>query len=143
MAEAVLQDMVSRAGLSDQIQVDSAGISDEELGNTTHRGTVGVLTRHNIPHNPKRPARPVNTLDYERFDYMLAMDRGHLGFLQLYEDSKPVKIDLFLAEAYKAGTVTRETVPDPYYTGLYDSTYELVTKGSEAFLAALRKQHNL
>ena len=143
MAEAVLRDMVNKAGLSDQIEVDSAGISDEELGNHTHPRTSEVLRRNNIPNNPKRPARPVAWADYEKFDYMLAMDQGHEGYLKIYGEYKPVTIQLFLKDAFEAKTVNRENVPDPYYTNLYESTYELVTKGSEAFLTNLRKRHNL
>ena len=61
MAEAVMQYRVEQAGLSHQIQVDSAGISSEELGNTTHPGTVRMLEKHHIPHNRRRYARQIST----------------------------------------------------------------------------------
>lgn len=143
MAEAVFRDAVKRAGLDQQIEVDSAGISDEELGNTTHPGTVRVLTRHNIPHDPKRPARPVNRSDFERFDYLLAMDYSHEEYLQMMALPGEGQIQLFLSEAYKAGDVSREDVPDPWYDGQYDRTYDLVTRGCQAFLTNLRQRHNL
>jgi low molecular weight protein-tyrosine phosphatase len=143
MAEAVLQDRVKKAGLENQITVDSAGISNEEVGNTIHRGSVAVLAKHNIPHNPRRMARQITAADYAEFDYLLAMDGGHLSVMQRKANGTKGQIGLFLSDAKKAGTVTREEVPDPWYDGQYDRTYELVTKGCEAFLARLRAEHGL
>ncbi len=143
MAEYVLKDMVTRAGLSDKITVDSAGISSEEVGNTVHNGTVGVLRRHKIEHDALRPARQITSADSSDFDYLLAMDRGHLGYLQRRANNSKAKIDLFLADAVKAGTVPYDEVPDPWYDGQYDRTYDLVTKGCEAFLKRLRTENNL
>ncbi len=144
MAEAVFQDMVNKAGLGDQIQTDSAGISSEEVGNTIHRGSVGVLTKHGIPHNPKRYARQFTAADYTNFDYLLAMDSSHLSYMQRKAGNSKANISLFLSAANKAGTVTQYTdVPDPWYDGQYDRTYDLVTKGCAAFLAQLRAERGL
>lgn len=143
MAEAVFWAMVQEAGLADQFVVDSAGISAEEVGNTVHSGTVGVLKKHGIPQNPQRYARQITPQDFAGFDYLLAMDRGHLGYMQQRAGSSSVQIKLFLDDARQEGTVTREEVPDPWYDGEYDRTYDLVTKGCTAFLKHLRAERNL
>ena len=143
MAEYVLKDMVEKAGLSNKISVDSAGISSEEVGNTVHNGTVGVLRKHNIAHDGLRPARQIRAADTQEFDYLLAMDRGHLSYLKRNASTSKATIDLFLNNAHKAGNVSYEEVPDPWYDGQYDRTYELVTKGCEDFLKRLRTEHNL
>ncbi len=143
MAEYVLKDMVAKAGLSDKISVDSAGISSEEVGNTIHNGSVGVLRKHNIEHDDMRPVRQITAADSQNFDYLLAMDRGHLGYLQRRSGNSKATVDLFLSDAHKAETVSYEEVPDPWYDGQYDRTYELVTKGCTAFLKRLRAEHNL
>lgn len=143
MAEYVLKDMVAKAGLSDSISVDSAGISNEEVGNSIHSGTVGVLRRHNIDHDALRPARQVTADDMQHFDYLLAMDHGHLGYLQRHAGSSPANMDLFLRDARTAGMVAHDQVPDPWYDGQYDRTYDLVTKGCAAFLKRLRAEHSL
>ncbi len=143
MAEAVLQHLVNEAGLAEQFHIDSAGTSDEELGNTTHRGTVQVLSKNHIPHDARRYARQVTTADLRDFDYILAMDKGHLRRLQIMASNANVTPVLFLSYANAAGTVTVEDVPDPWYTGKFDETYDLVTKGCEAFLAHVRRQHGL
>ena len=143
MAEYVLKDMVAKAGLSDKISVDSAGISSEEVGNTVHNGTVGVLRKHHIEHDALRPARHITAADAKDFDYLLAMDRGHLSYLKRNAGTSKTTIDLFLNDAYKAGNVSYEEVPDPWYDGQYDRTYDLVTKGCAAFLTRLRAENNL
>lgn len=142
MAEAVLRHMVKEAGLGDQFSIDSAGTSGEEVGNTVHQGTVGVLTKHSVPQDVKRNARQLTMADYEGFDYLLAMDRGHLSYLQRFVKD-PAKAFLFLDWAKQAGTVTRDEVPDPWYDGQYDRTYDLVTKGCEAFLKYVRAERGL
>jgi hypothetical protein len=50
---------------------------------------------------------------------------------------------MFLQYAKQAGTVSVEGVPDPWYTGKFDETYELIEKGSVALLAYLRQTHGL
>jgi protein-tyrosine phosphatase len=143
MAEAVFQEMVKQAGLSDQIRADSAGTSDEELGNTTHHGTLRVLAKHNIPHNHVRYARQISRTDFQDFNYLMAMDKGHLARLQRLAQGSDAKIVLFLSYAKQAGLVQVDEVPDPWYTGKFDETYDLVVKGCTAFLDYLRAEHGL
>jgi protein-tyrosine phosphatase len=143
MAEYVLKDMIAQAGLNDKISVDSAGISAEEVGNSVHSGTVGVLRKHHIEHDALRPARQITAADVQDFDYLLAMDRGHLSYLKRNAATSKATMDLFLNDAHKAGDVSYEEVPDPWYDGQYDRTYDLVTKGCAAFLKRLRAENNL
>jgi protein-tyrosine phosphatase len=143
MAEAVMQHKVDEAGLSGQIQVASAGTSDEEYGNPIHPGTRRVLSRHHIAYNERHSARQITRADFSNYDYLLAMDSGHLNRLKrLAGDSRAV-IAPFLSYAKEAGMVNTEDVPDPWYTGDFDQTYDLVAKGCSAFLSYLREKHNL
>ena len=143
MAQYVLQDMANKAGLAEQVQVDSAGISDEEVGNVVSRGTVDMLKRHGVPHDAHRPARQVTVADFATFDYLLAMDHSHLGYLQHRAGSSDALISLFLQAAVQDGTATRADVPDPWYDGQYARTYDLVIKGCAAFFDRLRTEHHL
>lgn len=143
MAQYVLQDMANKAGLAEQVVVDSAGISNEEVGNVVSRGTVDMLKQHRVPHDARRPARQVAAADFATFDYLLAMDHGHLNYLQRHAGSSNATINLFLADAVQAGILTRTDVPDPYYDGQYPRTYDLVTKGCAAFFERLRTEYRL
>jgi protein-tyrosine phosphatase len=143
MAQYVLQDRARKERLAEQVVVDSAGISNEEVGNVVSRGTVDMLKQHGIPHDARRPARQVAAVDFTMFDYLLAMDHSHLNYLQRHAGSSDALISLFLQAAVQAGKLTRADVPDPYYDGQYGRTYDLVTKGCAAFFESLRAEHNL
>ena len=71
------------------------------------------------------------------------MDSGHFSYLQRHAGNGKAKIELFLNEAKRAGTVTRDEVPDPWYDGQFDRTYDLITAGCTALLARIRAEHNL
>jgi protein-tyrosine phosphatase len=142
MAEYVFAEQVQQAGLSAQFSIDSVGTSDEEVGNTIHRGSVQMLEQHHIPHNPRRPARQITEQDIRDADYLLAMDKGHLRRIQTMGAS-PEKARLFLSEAYAEGSVTYQEVPDPWYDGQYARTYELVSKGGLALLNRIRREKGL
>lgn len=141
MAEAVFQDMVNKAGLDDQIMVDSAGTSDWEVGKRAHHGTLEILRRNNIAYNGR--ARRITADDLDEFDYILAMDASNLAYLKRHTRDSSTKVALFLSYASQAGTVAADEVPDPYYDGNFDYTYELVVKGCQAFLDYLRQKHQL
>jgi protein-tyrosine phosphatase len=141
MAEAVFQDMVNKAGLSHEISVDSAGTGPWHEGEPAHHGTLNILRRNNIAYNGR--ARQIRRRDLADFDYVLAMDHSHLSDLKRYADDNNNEVVLFLSYAKQAGIVTVDEVPDPYYNGQFDGTYDLVLRGSKAFLNYLRKKHNL
>ncbi|MBI5671235.1 MAG: low molecular weight phosphotyrosine protein phosphatase [Chloroflexi bacterium] len=141
MAEAVFRDMVSKAGLSDKILVDSAATSDWEVGKRAHHGTLEILHRNNIPHDGR--ARRITADDLDEFDYILAMDASNLAYLKRHARGNKANVALFLSYANRASTVDVDEVPDPYYDGNFDYTYELVMKGCQAFLDYLRQQHQL
>jgi protein-tyrosine phosphatase len=141
MAEAVFQDMVDKAGLRDQIRVDSAGTGNWHVGEPPHSGTRRVLYQHGIPYHGQ--ARQINSLDFEQFDYILVMDDENLQNVQKYASDSKAEVSKFLNYAKQAGTVQVDEVPDPYYNGQVELVYDLVKKGSEALLSQIRKTHGL
>jgi protein-tyrosine phosphatase len=141
MAEAVFQHQVNQAGLAQHFLIDSAGTTSWHEGETAHPGTLAVLRRHHIPYNGR--SRPLTKADLSAFDYLLGMDRSHIRVMQQMADSTAGEIALFLSYAHKAGTVDIIEVPDPWYDGEYDRTYDLVTRGCDALLAHIRTKHNL
>jgi protein-tyrosine phosphatase len=143
MAEAVMQHMVNAAGLGDTIEAASAGTSDEEYGNPIHPGTRRVLGKHGIAYNERHGARQITVADFSDYDYLLAMDSGHLNRLKRLAGDSHAVIAPFLSYAKQAGTINTEDVPDPWYTGKFDETYDLISKGCAAFLNYLREKHNL
>ena len=69
MAEFVFRDMVSRAGLGDDVYIESAATSREEIGNDTHPGTRRKLQENDIPFSP-RHARQMKKEDLQQLLFL-------------------------------------------------------------------------
>jgi protein-tyrosine phosphatase len=138
MAHAVFQHLVAEAGLSDQIALDSAGTGSWHVGEPPHRGTQLVLAQHGITFDHR--ARRINRQDFDRFDYVLAMDRDNLANLQAVMAHSAAELSLLMDFAPEGAP--RE-VPDPYYSGRFDEVYSMVHRASVGLLAHIREQHDL
>jgi low molecular weight protein-tyrosine phosphatase len=105
-AEAVLRHLAEKEGL--QLEIASAGIGDWHVGAPPDDRAQKHAKERGYDLSALR-AKQVTAEDFERFDLILAMDRGHLRALtQLAPPAKRHKIRLFAAGA---------DVPDPYYGG--------------------------
>ena len=77
MAEFVMKDLVSKAGLEDQFHIESAATSTEEIGNPVYPPARRKLAEHGIGCAGKR-ARQLKGEDYGRYDLLIGMDRANL-----------------------------------------------------------------
>ncbi|KGP72079.1 low molecular weight protein-tyrosine-phosphatase [Pontibacillus yanchengensis] len=140
MAEATMRDRIEKAGLSDQIEVDSAGTGDYHEGKPPHAETRGILGKADISYEGMR-ARQVEEGDWEKFDYLIPMDRKNLRDLKAFEvahdDIKVVKFMDYVASSES------EDVPDPYFSGNFDEVYELITEGCDTLLEDIKQDHGL
>ncbi|MEF2966192.1 low molecular weight protein-tyrosine-phosphatase [Paenibacillus sp. M1] len=137
MAEAVFRDLVAREQLERHFLIDSAGTGNWHVGKPPHHGTRLILDRYSISYEGLR-ARQVAADDFDKFDYIVAMDNRNeqdLKVLAREADAKIIKLLDLVPDA-----VLKE-VPDPYYTGNFDETYELVGKGCRALLERIRQDH--
>lgn len=137
MAEAVFQNMVAEAGLSDKIAVDSAGTGSWHVGEKAHRGTRRVLAQHGIEYNGR--ARRVHSDDMDPNTYVIAMDQDNLSDLQRSFGQHP---RLYRLLDFASQKDVRD-VPDPYYSNNFEYVYQLVSDGCAGLLATIRKQEGL
>jgi protein-tyrosine phosphatase len=133
MAEAMLRKLAEEAGLSERLEIDSAGTASWTAGSPPHRGTLEVLARHGIEASGLR-SRPVRPADLEEFDWILAMDRANL--LDLRALGRPRGRMGLLLELVP-GSATLE-VPDPIVSGRFDEVYALLDAGCRALMGRLR-----
>lgn len=81
MGAVVLRARLEETGIDGKVQVDSAGISAEEQGNSLDSRARLVLTE--AGYNPGiHRARQVQPSDLVKYDLILAMTRGHLQSLR-------------------------------------------------------------
>lgn len=132
MAEFVMKDLVQKAGLSHQIQVDSAATSSEEIGNSIHYGTRRKLQEKGIPFDDHR-ARRMTKRDYETYDLLIGMETMNIrNMLRITQGDPLHKISRILDH-----TPHPRDIDDPWYTGNFDITYEQIREGCEALLQKL------
>jgi protein-tyrosine phosphatase len=80
----------------------------------------------------------VERADFDRFDFILAMDEDNLANLQRIRPAgSRAKVALLMSFAPQAGA--RE-VPDPYYGGAesFEHVLDLTAAAADGFMAALR-----
>ena len=105
-AEAVLRHLAREKSL--ELRIESAGLGDWHVGDPPDERAQQHAKNRGYDLSAQR-ARQVRAEDFERFDMILAMDRGHLRALQkLAPAHHHAKIRLF---------VEGRDVPDPYYGG--------------------------
>ena len=137
-AEGVFRRLVREAGLESWIEHDSAGTHAYHIGNPPDRRSMQAAARRGVEIDDLR-ARLVSREDFERFDWVLAMDEENLAILDgLCPPQHRHKLRLFLS--FAEGLGERE-VPDPYYGGEagFEHVLDLVEAASQGLLATIRE----
>ncbi|MBP1663879.1 MAG: protein tyrosine phosphatase [Bacteroidetes bacterium] len=137
MAETVFNKILAVRKLSDDFEVDSAGLIDYHEGEKAdaRMRNHARMRGYNITHISK----PVNNVDFERFDYIVGMDDQNIRALTSravteQQRQKICKMSDFCS-LYKVNAV-----PDPYYGD--DSGFihviDLLEDACEGFLQFIR-----
>lgn len=131
-AEAVFARMAETAGL--EVIVDSCGTSDWHAGDPPDARAAAEAKSRGYDMSRLR-ARAFRRTDYRDFDLILAMDYANLRDV---EAQRPVGHDtpvrLFMDYSPETGV---SEVPDPYYEGNFDRTFDLVEAASRGLVAQL------
>ncbi|WP_293931716.1 low molecular weight protein-tyrosine-phosphatase [Iodobacter sp.] len=131
-ADGVMRQWVKDAGLSHAIEVDSAGTQNYHIGEPPDRRAQSHAQKRGFDLSFLR-ARSVQQSDFAEFDWILAMDNGHLKDLQRQcPPEYQSRVKLFLSFA---PVPTQSEVLDPYYGGA--AGFEAVLDQVEAGCAAL------
>ncbi|MHC5247288.1 low molecular weight protein-tyrosine-phosphatase [Enterococcus sp. LJL90] len=137
MAEAVFRQKVVEAGLEDKIEIDSAATSSWEAGNRPHSGTQKELQKHGIDYLGI-VSRKITAADFAEADFIIGMDDMNLA--DLAELSQPKFQDKIFAMLSVVPGKERQAIADPYYTGNFQLTYQLIEEASEKWLEKIQKQ---
>jgi len=131
-AHGVFQAMVDARGLSDRIEVDSAGTAAWHVGKSPDSRSVNAAAERGYDLSRLR-ARQVAAEDFEYYDYVLAMDSENLSNLKNLRNTG-VEPQLFLQAFARA--YTESEVPDPYYGGAsgFEHVLDLIEDASAALL---------
>ena len=128
-AEGVLRHLAGKTNL--RIQVESRGTHDYHVGEPPDERAQHHAKRRGYDLSAQR-ARHLSKRDFEEFDLVLAMDRGHLRILQrACPPQHAGKVRLFIEDS---------DVPDPYYGGPegFEQVLDLVEEACERLLNEIK-----
>lgn len=123
MGEYILKDMVHKAGLESEFEIDSAAVSREEIGNPVYPPARRELENHGVLCGNHR-ARQVTMEDYRHFDRIYYMDTSNARYLARLLPHDPEKIRPLL----------NRDVADPWYTGDFRRTWEDIVEGCQSIM---------
>jgi protein-tyrosine phosphatase len=141
LAEAIFAHYVREAGLEQEYVVDSAGLSSWHVGESADDRARHCGERHGIP--VPSVAREFKARDYDRFDLILALDRGHRQvLLSRAPDADRHKVRLM--RDYDQPENQGRDVPDPYYGGDedFESVYQMLAVCCRRLLDSLQNEHH-
>jgi protein-tyrosine phosphatase len=135
-AEAIFRSKAQAQGWT-QCQTDSAGMEHYHVGEAPDGRSQKHAQKRGYDLSSLR-ARQVRLSDFVQFDWILAMDSGHLAALRRMAPScATAQMALLLDFANHRGI---RDVPDPYYGGSegFEQVLDLVEVGCDGFMSHLQ-----
>ena len=135
-AEAVLKRYIKQQNL--KVKVDSAGTLGIHRGNRPDQRSVRVAEQRGYDFSGIK-SRPVEDKDFEKFDFILAMDQDNLTELQA---KCPAEYQHKLQLILEYGDCDESEVPDPYYGGSkgFDLVLDLIENSMKGLLPAIKRK---
>jgi protein-tyrosine phosphatase len=137
-AEGVFRKLVEEAGLAERIEIDSAGTHAYHIGSPPDPRAQSAARRRGVDISELRGRQAVMA-DFQRFDYILAMDReNYRNLLGICPRGLESKVRLYME--FAPGQPAE--VPDPYFGGPggFDRVLDMIEEAAEGLLADIRRQ---
>lgn len=137
-AEGVFRHVVKARNLQDVIKIDSAGTHAYHIGESPDSRSQATAKSRGVDLSAQR-ARKVEADDFERFDYVIAMDCSNyenLKDLATVEQQERLYLFMDFTSAWD-----NAEVPDPYYGGGdgFKNVFDMVQSASEGLLECIVK----
>ncbi len=132
--------LITNAGLSATISVDSAGTGAWHVGELADPRTRAAAQRRGIALTHR--ARQVTVEDLTAFDYIVAMDRANRDGLQRLALAAACQARIVLLRNYELSASVDAEVPDPYCgtEGDFDNVLDICQRACAGLLAHLQAQ---
>ena len=133
-APGVFEKLLHDKGLSHLFEVDSAGTHSYHVGSLPDSRSIGCAQKYGIDLTSQH-ARQAKSRDFERFDYIIAMDNDNFGNLKKICPSPEFEKKLFTMMHFSDNKNYSE-IPDPYYGGAggFDLVLDLLEEACEGLL---------
>jgi protein-tyrosine phosphatase len=135
-AEAVFKHKATELGLD--VEVDSAGTAGYHKGAAPDKRSQAAGIERGYSFKGLK-CRKVQDTDFEKFDYILAMDQKNLdSLMEKCPEDLQHKVSLFLSFCDSE----EDEVPDPYYGGKrgFEYVLDLIELGSHGLIDAIESR---
>lgn len=141
-AQGVFRKLVEDAGLTDDIEIDSAGTHAYHVGEPPDARAQETALHRGIDLSDLR-ARRATSGDFHAYHYVLAMDQENYHALsRICPEGQGLERRLALLMDYAPQARMRE-VPDPYYgaSGGFETVFDMVEEAARGLLEDIRRRH--
>ncbi len=145
-AHAVMQALVDREGLSDQFVIESSGTHAYHVGEPADKRAQATALTRGINMSSLR-AQKIAITDYDKFDWILAMDEDNLELIEYYapEDHQAqCRLLMSFSSQNSLKQPHEMIVPDPYYGGEqgFEDVFDMVDDACKGLLNHILKGKN-
>lgn len=134
MAEFVMKDLVKKAGLEDEFQIDSKAATQDAVGYGMDPRTKRKLDKQGIRYSG-HVASQMTAEDYQTYDYLICMDEENFMDMNRITSGDPDRKEYKLL--HFAGSYN--DIDDPWYTHDFDAAFADIKRGCEGLLKELTK----
>ncbi len=135
MSEFIMKDIVTKQDLAEHFHIESSATHTDEIwngiGSPVYPPARAKLREHGIGTEDnelgvsEKRARLTSRADYDKFDFIIGMDRANMRDLErLFGGDPEHKLYKMLDFAGREGDVA-----DPWYTGNFDATWRDCSEG--------------
>ncbi|MHB1168413.1 MAG: low molecular weight protein-tyrosine-phosphatase [Longimicrobiales bacterium] len=143
LAKSVFRQIVREAGLDDRFDVDAAGTSAYHIGDGPDARTVATAQARGL--EVEHSARQVHATDFERFDYIVVMDRENLRNTERVRDRAGHDREVLLLRSFDPEANGADEVPDPWFGGEegFIEVQDMIERSCRALFEHVRAEHGL
>jgi protein-tyrosine phosphatase len=138
-----MRQLTKDAGLEQRLVVESAGTLGYHAGDPPDRRASAAARARGLSLTSR--ARQFAPSDWDRFDYVVAMDQQNFDDLAASAPDAQARAKLSLLRAFDPASPPGAAVPDPYHGGPdgFEQVLDLCEAACAGLLAQLRREHGL
>lgn len=138
-----MRHLLQQAGLAAAVEVDSAGTAGYHSGEPPDARARAAGSRFGIEVAGR--ARQFKRGDFQRFDYVLAMDRSNFDDLLELAPDVDARAKVRLLRSFDPSSPGGASVPDPYYGGDddFDDVVRICLAACQPLLEQLQREQRL
>ena len=136
-AEEIMRFLVKNEGLSDLIDIDSAGILNYHEGELPDKRMCNHAARRGYTLSSR--SRPIQVMDFDHFDLIIAMDDSNFYRLSELAPDVVAKNKIHRMAEY-LHQYMNDYIPDPYYSGSegFELVLDLLEDGCAGLLNTIK-----